>query len=96
MRKMVIWKLCKRLKFNHTDKWYRHYQEIVLENETYKILLDIEIKTGHPTRTRRFDLILIEESPNPIEKTWFSCNKKKRNEYIRWWTLLFLQITELK
>ena len=32
--------LCKRLKFDHTDKCYMHKPESVLENKRHKILLD--------------------------------------------------------
>ena len=27
--------LCKKIKFDHTNKWYMHSLEYVLENETY-------------------------------------------------------------
>ena len=36
--KTIHWELCKRLKFDHTNKWYLHKPESVLENETHKIL----------------------------------------------------------
>ena len=36
--KEIHWELCKRLNINHTEKWYRHRQESILENETYRIL----------------------------------------------------------
>ena len=44
---MIFWKLCKKMKFNHTDKLYMHNSETVLENETYKILWDFEIQMDH-------------------------------------------------
>ena len=33
VRKVIHKELCKRLKFNHTTKWYMHKPEFVLENE---------------------------------------------------------------
>ena len=36
--KVIHWKLCKKLKFDHTNKWYTHKPEFVLENEIRKIL----------------------------------------------------------
>ena len=36
--KEIHWELCKKLKFYHTTKWYRHKPESVQENETHNIL----------------------------------------------------------
>ena len=41
--KRISWELCKKFKFGHTNKWYMHNQELVLENETYEILWNFEI-----------------------------------------------------
>ena len=38
LEKMIGWELGKRLKFDHTKKWYMHKLESFLENETHKIL----------------------------------------------------------
>ena len=35
--KGIHWELCKKLKFDHTNKWNMHNPESVLENETHKI-----------------------------------------------------------
>ena len=58
--KVTYWKLCKRLKFNHTSKWYMHKPESVLENGTHKILWDFEIQMDHPIPARRPYLVLIK------------------------------------
>ena len=34
MGKVIHWELCKKFKFNHTDKWYMHNPESVLVNGT--------------------------------------------------------------
>ena len=34
MGKMMHWELCKKLKFDHANKWYMHNPESILENET--------------------------------------------------------------
>ena len=47
MSKVIHWKLHKKFKFNHTNKWYMHNPESVLENETQKVLLNFEIQIGH-------------------------------------------------
>ena len=41
---MIHLELCKKLKFDHANKWYVHNQESVLENETDKILWHFAIK----------------------------------------------------
>ena len=47
MEKVIHWELGMKFKFDHTNKWYRHHPESVLENETHKILYDFEIQTDH-------------------------------------------------
>ena len=37
VRKVIHWKLCKRLSFDHTMKWYMNKSESVLEKQTHKI-----------------------------------------------------------
>ena len=63
--KEIHCKLCKKLKFNQTNKWYMHNPESVLENETHKFPWDFEIRTDHQISARRPDIIIIN-------------NKKKR------------------
>ena len=36
--KVIYWELCKKLKFNHTNKWYLHNLGSVPENETHSSL----------------------------------------------------------
>ena len=45
--KGIRWELCKKLKFDHTNKWYIHSPVSVLGNETHKLLWDFEIPTDH-------------------------------------------------
>ena len=33
--KVIHWELYKKLEFDHTNKWYMHYSESVLEKETH-------------------------------------------------------------
>ena len=46
--KVIHWELCKKLKFDHTNKWYVNNPASVLENKTHKLLLDFEIQNGSP------------------------------------------------
>ena len=66
--KMIHWELCKRLKFDRTNKWYMNKSESLLENETHKNLWDFEIKKDHLISARRLNLMLID--------------KKKKNGYL--------------
>ena len=43
----------------HTNKWYKHNLESVLENETLKILWDFEIQTDHLISARRPDQVIV-------------------------------------
>ena len=63
--KVIHWELCKKLKFDHSNKWYMHNPESVLENETHELFWDFEIQTDHQISARRPELIVI--------------NKKKEN-----------------
>ena len=55
-----------KLKFNHTNNWYTHEQEPVLENETHKVLRDIQMQT---------DLLMSARWPNQV-----IVNKEKKGE----------------
>ena len=47
MGKLIHWELCKKLKFDHSTKWYTYHPELVRENETQNILWDFEIQLDH-------------------------------------------------
>ena len=49
----------KKFKFDHTNKWYMHNPEAVLENDTHKLLRDLDKQTDHLISARRPDLIVI-------------------------------------
>ena len=64
----VIYKeLCKKFKFDDTNKWYMHNPESVLENEMRKVLWDFEIETDHLILARRPDLVIINTKREPVE-----------------------------
>ena len=64
--KVIYWEMCKKFKFDHTNKWYMHKPARVLENATHKLRWDFNIHTDHLIPARRPDLIII--------------NKKKKKE----------------
>ena len=46
------------------NKWYMHNPELVLENNTRKLLWDFDIHTDHQISARRPDLIIIRKEKN--------------------------------
>ena len=71
--KVIHWELCKKLKFDHTNKWYMRNPAAVLENDTHKLLWDFDIQMDHLISARRPALII---------------NQQKKSEFAKLWTLL--------
>ena len=57
--KVIHWEMCKKFKFDHTNKWYMHNSAAVLENDTHKLQWTLNIQTDHLISARRPDLIVI-------------------------------------
>ena len=66
--KVIHWEMCKKLKFDHTNKWYMHNPAPVLENDTLKLLWDFDIHTDHLIAARRPDLIIIKNKKRKLAK----------------------------
>ena len=77
--KVVHWEMCKKFKFDHTNKWFMHNPAPVLENDTNKLLWDFDVQTDHLISAGILHLIII--------------NNKKR-EFRKLSTLLFRLTTE--
>ena len=65
MGQVIHWKLCKKFEIDHANKWYVNNPEFLLENETYEILWDFEIKTDHLIRGA--DLEIVNKKREPAE-----------------------------
>ena len=59
--KVIDWEMCKKFKFDHTNKWYMHNPAPVLENDTHKLLWDFNILTDYLIPARKPDLIIINK-----------------------------------
>ena len=59
--KVIHWEMCKKFKFDYTNKWYMRNPAPVLENDTHKLLGDFDIHTDHQISARRADLIIINK-----------------------------------
>ena len=64
--------MCKKLKYDHTIKWFMHNPESVLKYETHNLLRDFEIQTSHLISARQPDQVIINQKKK--KKT-----KKKEN-----------------
>ena len=60
--KMIHWKLSKKFKFDHMNKWYMSNPASIPENETYKLQWDFVMQTDHLISARRLDLIIINKN----------------------------------
>ena len=59
--KVIHWEMCKKFKFDHTNKWYMHNPAPFLENDTHKLQWDFNIQTDHLISARRPDHIIIKK-----------------------------------
>ena len=59
--KVIHWEMCKKFKFDHTNKWYMHNPAPVLEKDTHKFQWDFDIHTDHLISAGRPDLIIINK-----------------------------------
>ena len=57
--KVIHWEMCKKFQFDHTNRWYMHNPAPILENDSHKLLWDVNIQTDHLIPARRPDLIII-------------------------------------
>ena len=62
--KVIHWEMCKKFRFDHTNKWYMHNPASVLENDIHKLLWDFDIQTDHKISAKRQDLIIIIKKEN--------------------------------
>ena len=60
--------MCRKFKFDHTNKWCMHNPAPVLENDTHKLLSDFDIHTDPLILARRPDLIIINKIKREFAK----------------------------
>ena len=65
---MIHREMCKKFKFDHTNKWYMHNPSPVLENNTHKLLWDLDIHTDHLISARRPDVVIINNKKRDLAK----------------------------
>ena len=91
MGNLIYWELCKKLKFDQTNKWSLHNPEAILENETHKFLQDFEIQTDHQISARQTDLVIVKKIKENLPNSGFAIpadhkvkirGNEKRGKYI--------------
>ena len=65
--------MCKKFKFDHTNKWYMHKPAPVQENDTQKLLWDFNIQTNYLIPARRPDLIIINKKQENLQNCRLCC-----------------------
>ena len=91
---MIQQKLCQKLKFDHSTKWYMHKLKRVRNNEMHKILWDFKIQTDHIIPVKWIDLMIINKKKKE-KRNWRIVNfavpddrrvkikeNKKRKKYL--------------
>ena len=83
--KVIHWKMCKKFKFDHANKWYMLNPAAFLENDTHKLLLDIDIHTDHLISAWRPDLIIINNKKENMQNCRLCCPGWPLNKTERMW-----------
>ena len=83
--KVIHWEMYKKFKFDHTNKWHMHNPAPVLENNTYKLLLDFDIPTDPLISARRPDLIIINKKKEKLQNCRLCCPGWPQNKTERKW-----------
>ena len=83
--KMIHWEMCKKFKFDHTNKWYMHNPAPVLENNTHKLLWDFNIHTDHQISAIKPDLIIIHTKKENWQNCRLCCPGWPQNRIERIW-----------
>lgn len=57
----VHWCLAKKHGLQHSDQWYQHIAEPVIENDRVKLLWDFNVYTDHLIHARRPDIVVVDK-----------------------------------
>ena len=76
--------MSKKFKFDHTNKWYVHNPASVLENDTHKLLWDLDIQIDHLISTRKPDLKIINKRKRICKIVNFTVSADHRIKLKEW------------
>ena len=83
--KVIHWEMCKKLKFDYTNKWYMRNPASVLENDTHKLIWDFNIQMDHLISARWLDLIIISKKKENLQNCVLSYPSWPQNKTERKW-----------
>ena len=78
--KVIHWEMCKKFRFDHASKWYMHNPAPVLENNTHKLLWDLDIQTDYIISARRPDLKIINKKKENLQNCRLCCPGRPQNK----------------
>ena len=81
---VIHWELCKKLIFDHGNKWCMHNPASVLVNDTHKLLWDFKILTDHQITGRRTTLVRVKKKKKK-KKKWKKENLSSCGLYCQDW-----------
>ena len=58
---LLHWSLCKQYGFPRDQNWWTHRAEKVLENDSFKLLWDVPIRTDKIIREHRPDIVIVDK-----------------------------------
>ena len=79
--KAIYWEMCKKFKFDHTNKRYMHNPAPVRENDPHKLQRDFDVQTDHLISARRPDLIITNKTKGNL----LCCSSWPQNKTERMW-----------
>ena len=65
--KVIHLEMCKKFKFDHTNKYYIHNPAPVLENDSHKLLWEFDVQTDQLISVGRPNLIIIKKKKKKKE-----------------------------
>ena len=83
--KVIHWEMCKKFKFNHTDKWYMQNPAPVLENDTHKLLWDFDLHRNWLISARRPGHIINKKKKENLQNCGHCSPSWAQNKNERMW-----------
>ena len=69
--KVVHWEMCRKFQFDHANKWSTQNPAPVRENDSHKLLWDINVQTDHLIPARRPNLKIINKKRESAKLSTF-------------------------
>ena len=76
----IHWEMCRKFQFDHKTKWNMHNPAPVLENDSHKVLWDVNIKTDQLIPARTPDLIIINKKRGNLQNCRLCCTGGPQNK----------------